>query len=162
MPTPANQLITSRSEFHEALQLGFAHAAAVGCRELWLCDESFADWPLGAPCVVESLAQWATSQRRLTLLARHFNEVERLHPRWVVWRRTWSHIVQCRANTELEAGSVPTFFWAPDVISVRLSNTIHHRGRLSCEMSESTRCRELTDAVLQHSEEAFPSTTIGL
>ena len=63
-------LISTRGEFHAALRLAFTEAASVGCRELWLCDADFADWPLGERVVIEHLAQWAASRRRLTLLAR--------------------------------------------------------------------------------------------
>ena len=75
-------LITSRSEFHAALHSALAEAAAVGCRELWLCDNDFADWPLGERQVVDSFSQWAGSHRRLTLIARTFDEVARRHARW--------------------------------------------------------------------------------
>ena len=112
-----DSLITSRGEFHAALKSALAEAATVGCRELWLCDTDFADWPLGELAVVESFAQWAGSHRRLTLIAESFDEVARRHARWNEWRRHWSHIVHCR---------------------------------------------ELIDAVLQRSEEAYPVTTTGL
>jgi hypothetical protein len=155
-------LITTRSEFHAALYRAFAQAADHGCRELWLCDEDFADWPLGDRAVVEQFAHWAASSRRLTLLARSFDEVARRHARWVEWRRTWSHIVSCRSNTEVETGGFPTVLLAPGVVSVRLSDLVHHRGRLSHDKADEVHCKELIDAVLQHSEEAFPATTTGL
>ena len=104
MTSEPHGLITSRKTFHEALYRAFAEAAAVGCRELWLCDANFADWPLGERAVVGHLGQWAGSQRRLTLLATTFDEVGQRHPRWVEWRRQWSHVVHCRTNTDLEAG----------------------------------------------------------
>ena len=155
-------LITTRAEFQAAVRLGFAEAAAAGSRELWLCDGDFADWPLGERAVVEQLAQWAASSRRLTLLARSFDEVARRHARWVEWRRQWSHIVSCRTNNELEAGDMPTIFLASGTLSVRLSDPLHQRGRLSHEKVDEIQCREMIDAVLQRSEEAFPATTAGL
>lgn len=162
MSSVSDAVINSRSEFHLALRDAFAEAASVGCRELWLCDVDFADWPLGERAVVDHLAQWAASQRRLTLLAENFAELARRHPRWVEWRQAWSHVVHCRTNTELEAGQMPTLLLAPGLLSVRLSDPIHHRGRRSHEVAEGQRCREMIDAVLQRSEEAFPATTTGL
>ena len=91
-------LITSRTEFQAALQQAFAWLAAEGAREVWLCDEDFADWPLGERAIVDHLTAWAASNRKLTLVARHFDEVARRHARWVEWRRRWSHIVSCRAS----------------------------------------------------------------
>ena len=158
----SDAVITSRSEFHSAVRDAFAEAARVGCRELLLCDSSFADWPLGERAVVEHLAQWASSHRRLTLLAEDFSELSRRHPRWVEWRQTWAHVVHCRTNTELETGQMPTILLAPGLLSVRLSDAIHHRGQRSHEAAEGQRCRELFDAVLQRSEEGFPASTTGL
>jgi hypothetical protein len=158
----SDSLITSRSEFHAALRSALAEAAAVGCRELWLCDNDFADWPLGERQVVDSFAQWAGSHRRLTLIASSFDEVARRHARWNEWRRQWSHIVHCRSNTELESGQMPSVLLASELLSLNLVDPVHYRGRFSHEAADGVRCRELIDAVLQRSAEAYPVTTAGL
>jgi len=158
----SDSLITSRSEFHTALRSALAEAAAVGCRELWLCDNDFADWPLGERQLVDSLSQWAGSHRRLTLIAHSFDEVARRHARWNEWRRQWSHIVHCRSNAELESGQMPSVLLASDLLSVSLVDPVHYRGRFSHDAADGVRCRELIDAVLQRSEEAYPVTTTGL
>lgn len=155
-------LITSRSQFHQALRDAFAEAAAAGSRALWLVDPDFADWPLGERAVVDCLHEWAASSRHLHMLAQNFDEVARRHARWVAWRRQWAHIVSCRTNTEIESAAIPTLFMASDTLIVRLSDVVHHRGRVSHTKAEEVHCRELIDAVLQHSEEAFPATTTGL
>ena len=162
MTTAPATLITSRNEFHTALRQAFTEAAQHGSRELWLCDDDFADWPLGERAVVEQLAQWAASSRRLLLVARTFDEVARRHARWVAWRQTWSHIVGCRTNAELEVGEMPTLLIAFGTLNVRLSDRVHHRGRFSHDKADEIHCKELFDAVLQRSEEAFPATTTGL
>ena len=162
MSTEPASLITSRTEFHAALRHAFEALASGGAREVWLCDEDFADWPLGERAVVELLTQWAASNHKLTLLARSFDEIARRHPRWVEWRRSWSHIVSCRSNAELASGEFPTLLLGIDTVSVRLSDTVHHRGRLSHERADEVRCKEQIDAVMQRSEEAFPATTTGL
>jgi hypothetical protein len=162
MSTEPSTLITTRSEFHDALRAALAEAATRGAREIWLCDNDFSDWPLGERAVVDDLTRWAASSRKLTLIARRFDDVARRHPRWVAWRQNWSHIVSCRSNNELEEGGVPTVLLAEGTVTVRLSDTVHHRGRLSHDKVEAVRCREMIDAVLQRSEEAFPATTTGL
>ena len=108
MTTATHGLITSQGEFHAALREAFEAAASTGCRELCLCDPDFADWPLGERDVVAQLGRWAGSQRRLTVLAGTFDEVVRRHPRWVEWRRQWSHMVYCRSGAVLETGPLPT------------------------------------------------------
>ena len=162
--TPANpgSLITTRSEFHEALRNAFAEAAAGGSREIWLSDNDLADWPLGERAVVASLSEWAASSRRLTLVAQNFDEMVRRHARWIDWRRQWSHIVSCRTNTELGAGAMPTLLIAAGAVSVRLSDPVHYRGRVSRDPADELHCKEQIDAVLQRSEEGFPASTTGL
>ena len=162
MNVESHGLITSRGEFHQALRRGFAAAAAAGCRELWLCDPDFADWPLGDRAVVEHMSQWAASQRRMVLLAASFDDVVRRHPRWVAWRRQWAHVVHCHCATEIEACGVPTLLVAAGLFSVRLSDPLHHRGRWSTEPADEFRCRDIVDANLQRSVEAFPVTVTGL
>lgn len=161
-PLAADGLVASRNEFHAALRAALAEAAARGCRELWLCDDDFADWPLGERAVVESLAQWAGSHRRMTLVARSFDEFARRHPRWIEWRRTWSHIVHCRTNNELESGRMPCMLLAADLLVVSLAERTLRRGRVSHAASDLVHAHEAVDAVLQRSEEAFPATTTGL
>jgi hypothetical protein len=39
-------------------------------------------------------------QRRLVLLAHQFGTLERLHPRFVAWRRTWAHAVDAWTPSE--------------------------------------------------------------
>ena len=162
MTTATHGLITSRGEFHAALREAFEAAASTGCRELCLCDPDFADWPLGERDVVAQLGRWAGSQRRLTVLAGTFDEVVRRHPRWVEWRRQWSHMVYCRSGAVLETGPLPTVLIASNLFSVRLSDATLHRGRWSREAADAVHCQELYDAVLQHSSETFPVTTTGL
>jgi hypothetical protein len=62
MSETQRSLITSRSEFHVALRKAFSNAAALGCREIWIADDDFGDWPLNEPAVVEDLTRWSMSQ----------------------------------------------------------------------------------------------------
>ncbi len=163
MTTPIEHtLIRSRSEFHAAVRTAFAEAAAQGCREIWLSDIDYADWPLDEPALIDSLTGWAKPYRKLTVLAQHFDEFGRRHARWVAWRRHWSHVVECRANVELEVGKIPTLLLAPGLVTVRLVDPLRYRGSVSRAASDAIHGRELIDAVLQRSEEAFPVTSLGL
>jgi hypothetical protein len=154
--------IGTRGEFHGAVRDSFAEAAAKGCREILLCDNDFADWPLNDGGLIEHLVQWAGAHRKLTLLARSFDEVARRHARWVAWRRTWSHLVECRANNELEAGQMPTLLLIPTVLTLRLVDTEHYRGSVSRHAGDAVLAHEQFDAVLQRSEASFPVTYLGL
>jgi hypothetical protein len=159
---PTRRTIGSRSEFHEAVRSAFVQAAAEGVREILLCDPDFADWPLSERAVIEDLTRWARAHRRLLLVAGTFDEVARRHGRWSEWRRTWSHIVECRVNTEIERAQIPTMCLVPGVVAVRLDDAVQHRGIASLEAGDAQSCREAIDAVSQRSDVSFPVTTLGL
>jgi len=87
MTDPQPSLIATRLEFQEALRAAFIECARIGSREIWMCDEDFADWPLNDGALIDALTQWAMPHRKLTVLARDYDEMLRKHPRWVEWRR---------------------------------------------------------------------------
>jgi hypothetical protein len=153
--------IATRAEFQAALREVFADLARTGCREVWLCDSDFAEWPLNEREVVEHLTQWAYAHRKLTVIARHFNTVAQRHPRWVAWRRQWSHVVECLA-CEDEETPVPTVLLAGGLSVVRLADPLRYRGVLSFHASELQQQRELIDAVSQRAVPSFPATVTGL
>jgi len=157
-----HRMLSSQGEFQDALRAAFEQAASEGCREIWLSDTDFSCWPLGESAVVEHLAAWAMSHRRLTVLAQHYDDVARRHPRWVTFRRQWSHVVTCRALEEAEPGAIPCMFLAPGVVTVRLFDADTCRASVSSDVADAVRAKEALDAVLQRSAEAFPAATLGL
>ena len=161
-PGNGHRIITSRSEFLQALRDGFALAAAQGCRELLLSDPDFADWPLGEPAVLDHLTRWAFAHRKLTMLGGHFDEVSRRHARFAQWRRQWSHVIDCRVPEEDQARGLPTVWLAPGLVTLRLLNPEQFRASWSTEAGDALRTREHLDALLQRSVEGFPATTLGL
>ena len=159
---PPSRIITSRGEFHEALRESFALMADQGCREVFIADPAFADWPLGERAVIENLTRWAYAHRKLTVLAQSFDEFPRRHIRWVEWRRQWAHVVECRSLAEDDAGKLTGLFLAPGLCTLRVLDAEHYRAILSFEPADAIRTRDDLDALLQRSEEAFPVTTLGL
>ena len=161
-PLPSPRIITSRSEFHDALRESFALIAAQGCSEVFIADPSFADWPLGDRAVIESLTRWAYAHRKLTVLAQNFDAFARRHTRWVEWRRQWAHVVDCRSLAEDDAGKLSGLFLAPGLVTLRVLDAEHYRASLSLDVADAIRARDGLDALLQRSDEAFPVTTLGL
>jgi hypothetical protein len=159
---PTSRIITSRSEFHEALKEAFAFVADKGCREVFIAAPDFSDWPLGERSVLDELTRWAYTHRKLTVLAESFDEFARRHPRWVEWRRQWSHVVECRAIDEADAGQLAGLFLAPGLLTLRVLDAEHYRASLSFDPADSIRMRDAINTLLQRSEEAFPVTTLGL
>jgi hypothetical protein len=154
--------INGRVAFNSSLKSAFSEMADRGVREVWLCDENFVSWPLGERAVVESLNQWVQSNRRLTLVARSFLEFSRHHPRWVTWRRQWSHVVSCHTPLEPEHCDLPCVLLAPGALNVVLLDPAHFRGYTSRETGTELCYRGKVDAILQHCAAAFPVTTAGL
>ena len=159
-----NQLpvIGSRAEFCAAVAWGVQSATERGARRLWFTDPSFADWPLDDPALLDTLTAWLRlPQRRLVLLAETYDDVVRLKPRFVAWRRPWSHAIEAWTPQDRPA-DLPTWLLDDGPVCVRLSDRVHWRGRCAADPREAHLCRQEIDAVLQRSESAFPVNQIGL
>lgn len=151
-----------RAEFRAAVLAALAHAADVGAPEIVCVDDDFAEWPLGERAAIDALSRWIDSRKRLVLFAHRWDEVARLHMRFVEWRRPWAHVVQGRADAEIEAGDTPSLLLVPGHCVVRVLDSAACRGTLSTDPAEMVAARERVDALLQRATEAFPATTLGL
>lgn len=161
-PAGLNRSFLTRGEFQETWREALAQLAAQGAREVWFCDRDYADWPLGERAIIEQLTRWAGPHRRLVVLAAHFDTIQRAHPRWVSWRRQWSHLVQCRQVDPADAETIPSMVLAPGVLSLRVHDPVRFRGRVSQGVAEAVRDRDELSTFLQRSHEAFPITMLGL
>ena len=162
MHEPKATLITSRSEFLDAVRCALREAADTSARFVFLSDPDFAQWPLNEREVVDALGQWAHSNRALTLLANHFDVLSQRHPRWVAWRRNWSHVVNCQQTDEADSSQLSTQLLIPGQVVVRLVDTSQNRGSVSRKAADLLGAQEVIDALLQRSQPSFPATTLGL
>ena len=157
-----NPSITSRAEFGAAVRWGLETAIARGARRVWCTDPDFADWPLGEPALLDQLSSWLRlPQRRLVLLAGGYEALLRCHPRFVTWRRSWTHAIETWSPAETP-GDLPTVLVDDGPVVVRLADRVHWRGRAAVDAREAQLWREGNDAVLQRSEPAFPANHLGL
>lgn len=161
-PAASRRLLTSRAECIGALREALRNADAAGCRTLEWCDVDYVDWPLGEPGVIDVLSHWARPHRRLVMYALSFERLAARHPRWVVWRRRFAHVVSCRALHDVEAAQVPSLLVAPGLGCLRCPPIGLRRGAWSEDSAEMERTRLVLDALAQRSVEAFPATTLGL
>jgi hypothetical protein len=95
------------------------------------------------------------------MLAKNYDEVLRRHARFVTWRRTWAHIVECRGNTSLSADDFPSALWSPVWVCQRL-DLERCRGIAGFEADRRVALRERLDECLRRSTPAFPATTLGI
>ena len=147
--------------FSALIRLAFATAARSGWREIILSDNSFEDWPLGERAVAQSLDDWSKSGRKLTMLAKSYDEVLRRHARFVTWRRTWAHLVECRKYAAVSAEDLPSGLWSPDWVFQRLDLT-HCSGVGGSEPARRVMLKERLNDCLRKSSPGFPATTLGI
>ena len=149
------------TDFAELIRLAFSAAAAEGWREIIISDSSFEDWPLGERRVAQALNGWSRAGRKLTMLAKTYTEVTRRHARFVTWRRTWAHLVECRGNSGLSVDDFPSALWSPVWVLQRV-DLGHCSGIAGAEAARRVALREQLDECLRRSSPAFPATTLGI
>jgi hypothetical protein len=152
---------SGRDTFADLIRLALATAAAQGWREIILSDPDFEDWPLGERAVAQALNDWSRSGRKFTLLAADYAELGRRHARFVTWRRTWAHLVECRKNAATSADSLPSALWSPGWVLERM-DLPRCIGTAGSEVARRVALKERLNEVLLKSSPAFPATTLGL
>lgn len=162
--SPVEGIITGRQAFVQALRDGLQLTAEQGGRELFWLDADFVAWPLSEPAVLESLKQWALPHRQLRIAAAQFDELRRLHPRFVQWRQTWDHVVQAAQYQaeDVGVGRPVGLLQAPGLFSLRLLDAQQWRAVISVRTAEEIIAREWFDAVWQRASASFPASTLGL
>lgn len=153
--------LTGRSAFTQAVRDALQVAAREGWGELILCDATFADWPLGERAVVEALQAWSRGGRRFTMLAMDYAGVARQHARFVQWRQTWDHIIDCRVCRVTDALAFPSVLWSPGWVMQRIDV---ERDVLVCDHEAARRLalRQLLDECRRDSSPGFPASVLGL
>jgi len=152
---------SGRTEFGDLVRRGFLVAATQGWREIIICDADFEDWPLGERAVTSALGEWSRTGRKLTMIARDYSAVIRRHPRFVTWRQTWSHIVDCRGSTSALSETLPSAMWTPNWVFERL-DLERSAGYSGHEAARRVALKERLNERLLKSVPAFPATTLGL
>lgn len=159
-PCPQGRF-SGRTDFAELVRRAFDLAANNGFREIIICDIDFDDWPLGERQVIDALGRWCRQGRKFTMLAGNYNIVTRKHPRFVAWRRTWSHVVECRGSGSAASEVLPSAMWTPDWVFERL-DLERSTGVSGSEPARRIILKERLNERLLKSAPAFPSTTLGL
>jgi hypothetical protein len=163
-PTSATRLtFDTRAGYHHALQAALQQALDERAREMWWMDRDFAEWPLDSDEWIQTLTEWLKLPgRRVTLLAADFGVIERVHGRFVQWRRNWTHGVHGRRPLELEAASMRSLYADDAGSAVVLHDPARFAGWAGHRGTECAEMRRQVDAILQRSEEAFPSLVLGV
>ena len=161
LPNLLEGRFTGRDAFADLIRLALVTAAAQGWREIILCDPDFEDWPLGERAVTQALNDWSKPGRKLTLLAENYDALVRRHARFVTWRRTWAHIVECSQAQAAQPDSLLSALWSPDWVMERL-DLPRYSGKAGSEVARRLALKERLNEVLLHSSPGFPASTLGL
>lgn len=150
-----------REAFAQTVRDALACAAREGWRELILSDPTFGDWPLHERTVVESLQAWARSGHRFLMLATRFDEVQRRQPRFVRWRQTWDHLIECRQCRGVDPQDFPSALWSP--VWVMQRHDLPH-SVFVCDSDAARRLalHQLLEEYRRSGTPGFASTTLGL
>ena len=147
--------------FRQRIRDALACAAREGWREIILSDASFHDWPLGERAVIDALNAWARTGRKLVMLGKSYDEVTRSHPRFVTWRRTWAHIMECRRCATADPLDLPSALWTSGWALHRL-DPVGSTGVCTVIPERRMALRESLEEWLRQSSAGFPVTTLGL
>lgn len=162
---PADQLLeggfSGPTEFAQLVRDALACAAQEGWSEMVWSDATYEDWPLREKAVAESLQAWARSGRRLVMLARNYDSIVRYHPRFVAWRSTWDHIIECRVYRRGDASEFPSALWSPHWVMRRL-DSVRSTGVAGREALRKVSLKEEMDEYRRSSSPGFSASTLGL
>ena len=147
--------------FAQTIRAAIARAAKEDWPAMVWSDANFENWPLGERAVSESLQEWAGSGRQLLLLARSYDSVIRYQPRFVTWRKTWDHIIECRVCKTMDASEIPSALWSPQWAMQRL-DLVRSTGVADLESRRRVLLKEDLDECLRQSSPGFPASTLGL
>lgn len=147
--------------FAQMVRAALARAAHEGWQAMVWSDASFEEWPLGERAVTESLQAWAGSGRQLVMLAHNYNSVLRYQPRFVSWRRTWDHIIDCRVCKTIDASEMPSALWSPHWAMRRL-DLVRSTGVADLEPARRVLLKQELDECRRQSVPGFSATTLGL
>ena len=148
-------------DFAQLIRDAIGQASVDGWREMVWSDATFEDWPLREREVVDALDGWAKRGRKLTLLARRFDAMPRLHPRFVTWRVRWDHILECRVCRDIDDSEMPSALWSP-AWALRRLDVERCTGVAGYEPRRRLLLQEELEERRRQSGPGFPASVLGL
>ncbi len=152
---------SDQEAFAVAVRHALQRAAAEGWPEIILSDPSFEGWPLGETSTIHALQAWAKPGRRLVVLAGRFDLLIRLQPRFVAWRRTWSHLVEGRVCPASALHGLPSAIWSRQWFVLRTDPELGV-GQYGADRVRLQALHEALKSKLNVSAVGFAPTTLGL
>ena len=161
LPALPTGRLQGRQVFVDTVRLAFEVAADQGWSRVTLSDADFADWPLGERAVVDALNRWARRGRTLKLLARHYDQLRLLHPRFVQWRVTWAHLVEAHACLGAAGAELPSAIRSP-VWTLERLDPLRNTLVASVDAERRVALQERVNECWLRSTPSFPASQLGL
>ncbi len=152
---------SGREAFEQQVRDALSHAARDGWQEIILSDATFEDWPLRERSVLESLQAWSAAGRRMIMLATRYDEVMRNQARFVSWRKTWGHIIDCRVCRTGAPGDFPSAIWSRAWFMHRVDPQ-RSIGVSGDNRERLVQLREVLEEKIRNSAPGFATSTLGL
>ena len=160
---PQTQALRSLADFEQACLWAVAHAVQARSRRMIWIDPDFSAWPLDREELLQGLTDWVRlPQRRLVLIARDFSQLAHRCPRFVAWRRTWSHAVEAWSPSPGEDAPLPTLLIDDRSLHVQRFDPATGRGRAGLDEPAVRQWMSEIDALLQRCEASFAAHQLGL
>ena len=154
-------MFSGPTAFAQLVRDAIARAAHEGWPAMVWSDANFDNWPLGERVVADALQAWSRSGRTLLMLAHNYDTVIRYQPRFVTWRKTWDHLIECRLCKTIDASEMPSALWSPHWAMRRL-DLVRSTGVADLEPARRVLLKEELDECLRQSSPGFSATTLGL
>ena len=152
----------SDGAFRAAVLQAWTQALEARSRVLVLCDNTFADWPLGDVAGLQTLSALVRLPgRRLVLIARNYEPLRRRFPRFVAWRTTWSHAITALEPID-DGVALPCALLADRTLALQVVSTDPWEGGWVTDRGRLQSLAEQVDAVQRRSQTAFPVQATGL
>lgn len=152
---------SDQDAFAGLVRLALKRAATDGWPEIILSDASFEGWPLGETSIVHALQAWAKPGRRMVLLAGRFDLLVRQQPRFVAWRKAWSHLVDGRRCPPSALQGLPSAIWSRHWFLLRTDAEVG-AGQYGADRVRLQALHEALQSKLNVSGTGFAPTTLGL
>jgi len=97
----------------------------------------------------------------MLVMAREYDTLERLHPRFVTWRRTWAHRLDCRQCRQADPLELPSVLWSPHWFMLQLDRD-HAVAIAGTDEERINALRLRVDEWWLRSTPGFPASVLGL
>ena len=95
------------------------------------------------------------------MLAGRYDEIVNRHGRFVIWRKTWDHLIECHQSRASEPGATPSAIWGRSAMLQR-NDVERCVGIQSDDPGRRLRLRQELQEWLAQGMPAFAASTLGL